>query len=55
MVGWNRLSEIGASCPKNRRVKFYINCSLEYVEVEGASCPRNRWVKFYMKGRLEYI
>jgi hypothetical protein len=42
----------GAPCPGNRRVKFYINCRLEYVYVEGGSCPGNRSVKFYINGNF---
>jgi hypothetical protein len=45
----------GASCPGNRRVKFAIDVSLEYVYVGGAPCPGNGRVKFAINDRFECV
>jgi hypothetical protein len=31
-----------ASCPRNRRMKYFISIILDYRAVEGASCPSSR-------------
>lgn len=41
--------------PGYMRDKFFINSSLEYVDVGGTSCPGNRGVNFYLNSSLVYF
>jgi hypothetical protein len=49
------LRENGTSCRQKRRVEFYLNVKLEYVEVLGATCQGRRRVKYYINVRLAYV
>jgi hypothetical protein len=39
--------------PGNRRVKHFLKCIVEYIELGGASCPESRRVKYFYKVYFE--
>jgi hypothetical protein len=39
----------GASCPGNRRMRYFYKWFLEYIKVDGASCPGNRRMRYFYK------